>query len=136
MSDGKPCSDRFAKPRVLVVDDVEDNRELYATYFDHLGFRTEQACDGEDALAKIDADVPDVVIMDLSMPNLDGWATTRRIKQDPRTSHILVIVVTGHTTASNIAAAREAGADEVCAKPCVPRDLLARIRRGLAMAAE
>lgn len=144
MADGKPCSVRRApestgrlprvsaertKCRVLVVDDVEDNRDLYATYFDHLGFHTEQACNGEEALAKIAESTPDVVIMDLSMPKLDGCDATRMIKANPRTSHVHVIVVTGHTTAANIAAAREAGADEVCAKPCVPRELLDLVQR-------
>ncbi|MDF2693569.1 MAG: response regulator [Labilithrix sp.] len=117
--------------RVLVVDDVEDNRDLYATYFEHLGFLAEQACDGEEALAKIAESIPDVVIMDLSMPRLDGWEATRMIKADPRTRQVVVVVVTGNTTSANLEAAHAAGADEVCAKPCIPRDLLAVVRRRL-----
>lgn len=125
-------SRRRVEPRsVLVVDDVEDNRDLYATYFEHWGFDAEQACDGEEALAKIAKQPPDVVIMDLSMPKLDGWEATRLIKSNPRTTHVLVVVVTGNTTPANLEAARAAGADEVCAKPCLPRDLLDCVRRRL-----
>lgn len=116
---------------MLVVDDVEDNRDLYATYFEHWGFEAEQACDGEEALAMIAKRTPDVVIMDLSMPKLDGWEATRLIKSNPRTTHVLVVVVTGNTTPANLEAARAAGADEVFAKPCLPRDLLDRVHRRL-----
>lgn len=120
------------RPFVLVVDDVEDNRDLYATYFEHSGFRTAQATDGEEALAKIAKEPPDVVIMDLSMPNLDGWEATRLIKSNPRTRHMVVIVVTGNATDANLTAARAAGADDVCTKPCLPRVLLARVEEHLA----
>ena len=118
--------------RVLVVDDVEDNRDLYATYFEHCGYRTDQASDGEDALAKIARNVPDVVVMDLSMPKLDGWEATRLIKSNPRTTHVIVIVVTGNSMEANMAAARAAGADDVFTKPCLPKDLLATVERHLA----
>ena len=123
------------RERVLVVDDVEDNRDLYATYFEHWGFDTDQACDGEEALAKVTKEPPDVVIMDLSMPNLDGWEATRLIKSNPRTTHVIVIVVTGNSTERNMASARAAGANEVCSKPCLPKDLLARVEQHLAVRA-
>ena len=116
---------------VLVVDDVEDNRDLYATYFEHSGYRTAQASDGEQALALIAREAPDVVIMDLSMPTLDGWEATRLIKSNPRTRHVVVVVVTGNATEANMAAARSAGADDVCTKPCLPRELLAVVEREL-----
>lgn len=122
-----------SRGRILVVDDVEDNRDLYATYFEHWGFETEQACDGEDALAKITKSPPDVVIMDLSMPNLDGWEATRLVKSNPRTTRVIVIVVTGTAMRGNLEAARAAGADEVCSKPCLPKELLARVEHHLAM---
>ena len=121
-----------ARGRLLVVDDIEDNRDLYATYFEHWGFHADQACDGEEALAKIAKDPPDVVIMDLSMPNVDGWEATRLVKSNPRTTHVIVIVVTGNATEANMAAARAAGADDVCTKPCLPKELLARVERHLA----
>ena len=124
-----------SRGRVLVVDDVEDNRDLYATYLEHWGFETDQASDGEEALAKITKAPPDVVIMDLSMPHLDGWEATRLIKSNPRTTHVIVIVVTGTATDGKLEAARAAGADDVCSKPCLPRELLVRVERHLAMRA-
>jgi two-component system cell cycle response regulator DivK len=119
------------KPSVLIVDDVDDNRDLYASYFEHVGFDTDQASDGEQALEKIEATLPDVVIMDLSMPFLDGWEATRLIRSNPRTRHLLVIVVTGHTTKESIAAAHAAGADAVCTKPCMPGELVALVQARL-----
>ncbi|MBX3208572.1 MAG: response regulator [Labilithrix sp.] len=129
----RSAEDRVAAS-VLIVDDVEDNRDLYATYFEHSGFDADQACDGEEALAKIAKAPPDVVIMDLSMPKLDGWEATRLIKSNPRTTHVIVIVVTGNSTPANVEAARAAGADDVCTKPCLPRDLLECVRRRLEQA--
>lgn len=125
-----PPSDR--RPFVLVVDDVADNRELYATFLEYAGFRAEQASDGEEALSKIARDPPDVVLMDLSMPNLDGWEATRRIKSNPRTKGIIVLVVTGFAMRNDLDRARAAGADDVCTKPCLPKDLVARVEALLA----
>ncbi|HVH46937.1 MAG TPA: response regulator [Labilithrix sp.] len=110
--------------RVLVVDDVEDNRDLYATYFEHWGFIADQACDGEEALAKIAKRAPDVVIIDLTMPNMDGWEATRLIKSNPRTAHVIVVVVTAAASTTHLDRARAAGADEICMKPCLPKALL------------
>ena len=129
---GRGTAQGGARVRVLVVDDLEDNRDLYATYFEHWGFETDQAADGEEALAKIAKVPPDVVIMDLSMPNVDGWEATRLIKSNPRTSHVIVAVVTGNTTTENVAAAYAAGADAVFSKPCWPKDLLYSVEHHLA----
>ena len=117
-----------APPFVLVVDDVEDNRELYGVYFTFAGFRVAQAADGEEALARVAKEKPDLVIMDLSMPRMDGWEATRLIKSNPRTKSVIVIVVTGHATPHDLDRAKAAGADEVLTKPCVPEALLARAR--------
>lgn len=117
---------------VLVVDDVEDNRELYATFFEYAGYRVDQAADGEEALSKIARDQPDVVLMDLSMPTLDGWEATRLIKSNPRTNAIIVLVVTGFAMRNDLDRARAAGADDVCTKPCLPKDLVARVESLLA----
>jgi two-component system, cell cycle response regulator DivK len=117
---------------VLVVDDVEDNREIYTICFEWAGFRVAQAADGEEALGKIAADVPSLVIMDLAMPRLDGWEATRRIKSSPQTRETIVIVVTGNTTTDGLRRAKAFGADEICVKPCNPRDLLDTARRLLA----
>jgi two-component system, cell cycle response regulator DivK len=114
---------------VLVADDTEDNRDLYATYLEYAGYRVAQAEDGEKAVAFVAASKPDVVIMDLSMPRLDGWEATRLIKSNPATKDVVVIVITGNSTPRSLAAARAAGADDVCTKPCTPDEVVALIRK-------
>lgn len=112
---------------MLVVDDIEDNRELYGSYFEAMGYRVVHAVDGVEALEVVARDAPDVVLMDLAMPRLDGWEATTRIKSNPRTKHVVVVVITGFATRDELARARAAGADEVCVKPCTPKDVLARV---------
>jgi CheY-like chemotaxis protein len=116
---------------VLIVDDFEDNREMYASYFEAMGYRVVQASDGEEALNVIAREPPDVVVMDLSMPRLDGWEATRLIKSNPRTAKIIVVVVTGFSTRNDLARARAAGANEVCTKPCTPSELLSKVEAHL-----
>jgi two-component system cell cycle response regulator DivK len=115
-------------PLVLVVDDFADNRELYAATFADAGYEVEEAENGQEALDFIERRRPAAVVMDLSMPVLDGWETTRRIKADATTAGIVVIAVTGHATHFGLQRAKEAGADVVVAKPCLPQDLLAVLR--------
>lgn len=114
-------------PLALVVDDVEDNRQLYAKYLASSGFRVDGADSGEAALASVAHEKPDVIVMDLAMPGMDGWETTRRIKTNVHTQDIVILVVTGQDTPCSLLRAREAGADDVCIKPCLPQDLLSRI---------
>jgi CheY-like chemotaxis protein len=116
---------------VLIVDDFEDNRDMYASYFEAMGYRVMQASNGEEALGIIAREPPDVVVMDLSMPRLDGWEATRLIKSNPRTQNIVVIVVTGFSGRDDLARARAAGANEVCTKPCTPNELLSKIEARL-----
>lgn len=116
------------RPLVLVVDDFADNRELYAATFAGAGYDVEEAENGQEALDFIGRRHPAVVVMDLSMPVLDGWEATKRIQADPATADIVVIAVTGHATNLGLQLARDSGADAVVAKPCLPRDLLALLR--------
>jgi CheY-like chemotaxis protein len=118
--------------RVLLVDDNVDNLDLYNLYLTHEGFETYEARDGHEAIARARALKPAVIIMDLTMPGLDGWEATRQIKADPDLRGIWVIVLTGHAldTDSEIAA-RAAGCDEYLRKPLLPEDLAAKIRRVL-----
>ena len=110
---------------VLIVDDFDDNRQMYAEFLTLAGFRTHQAVDGAEALQKAQDLQPDVVVMDLSLPVLDGWEATRRLKADPRTRHIAVLALTGHAFEGELeGGAREAGCDAFLAKPCLPEDLL------------
>src|SRR4051812_10784055 len=80
-------------PLVLVVDDLEDNRDIYGTYFEYAGFRVARAEDGEQALAKVTVEKPDLIVMDLCMPQMDGWEATRMLKSNPRTKGIVIVVV-------------------------------------------
>lgn len=121
--------DRSAAPLVLVVDDVDDNRDLYTEYLKHEGLRVAEACDGQEALERIAEEEPDVVIMDLGMPRMDGWEATRLIKANPRTKHIPVLVLTGFATQLDLDRALAAGANALATKPFTPRDLLARVRK-------
>jgi CheY-like chemotaxis protein len=103
--------------RVLVVEDFADNRDLLTEYLTFRGFAVTAAADGEAALRSAREDLPDVILMDLRMPGLDGWQTTRRLKADPSTSNVPVIAVTAHALKREVESARDAGCDAVVAKP-------------------
>jgi CheY-like chemotaxis protein len=113
---------------VLLVDDFPDNREMYAQYLTFKGYRVAEAGDGHDALAKAGALRPDVIVMDLSMPTLDGVAATRHLKMDPGTRHIPIIMLTGYPFQAIQRGALEAGVDVFLTKPCLPEDLESHIR--------
>jgi CheY-like chemotaxis protein len=116
-------------PLVLIVDDVADNRTIYVLFLKFSGFRIAEADNGEEALRQAKQLLPDVIVMDLSLPVMDGWEATRRLKRDPRTQGIPVIVLTGHALPEHAEAARQAGCDLVVTKPCLPEQLLEVIRR-------
>lgn len=115
-------------PLVLVVDDSDDNRAMYAEFLAHSGYRVAEAADGRQAVARARELLPDVVVMDLSLPVMDGRAATRELKDDHRTRDIPVIALTGHARAVSSREAGEAGYDEFLAKPCLPGALLAMVR--------
>lgn len=120
-----------ASPLVLVVDDVEDNRDLYAQYLRFAGYRVEQAASGFEALIKVPALQPDLIVMDLSMPGMDGCETTRRLKADPASRRTPIIALTGHSADHSKTEAMEAGCAGYLTKPCLPEDLVAVIARVL-----
>jgi CheY-like chemotaxis protein len=115
-------------PLILLVDDYPDNRDIYAQFLVHAGARVEEAEDGHQALEKAFALGPDVIVMDLALPGLDGWEATRRLKHDPRTQAIPIIALTGHALAGHSQGATEAGCDVFLTKPCLPERLLEEIR--------
>ena len=119
------------EPLVLVVDDFQDNREMYAEYLAFSGFRVIQAANGKEALDQAFANRPDIIIMDLSLPVMDGWEATRRLKADQRTKAIPVVALTGHAMQGHSKGAMEAGCDSFVAKPCLPDQLVAEIRKML-----
>jgi CheY-like chemotaxis protein len=122
---------RARPPLVLIVDDFQDNREMYAEYLSYSGYRVEEAEDGHEALDKAFKLLPQLILMDLSLPGLDGWEATRRLKGDARTKQIPVIALTGHALAGHSQGAREAGCDAFLTKPCLPDALLAEVKRWL-----
>ncbi len=120
-------------PLVLVVEDYPDAREMYCEYLRFSGFRVAEARNGEEALEKAFTLLPDVVLMDLALPLMDGWEATRRLKSDRRTADILVVALTGHALAGHAEGARRAGCDAFVTKPCLPDDLVDEIRRLLSV---
>jgi two-component system cell cycle response regulator DivK len=118
-------------PLVLIVDDFPDNRQMYAEFLAFSGLRVAEAANGHEALEQATALMPDLIVMDLSLPGMDGWEATRRLKEDPRTKNILVMALTGHALAGHSKGAIEAGCDAFVTKPCLPDRLLEEIQRML-----
>ena len=115
------------EPSVLVVDDYADSRQMYAELLAYAGYRVAEARDGAEAIAVAQRVLPDLIVMDLSLPVIDGWEATRRLKGDDLTRHIPVLALTGHAperVAGHSEDAREAGCDAFLAKPCSPDRLL------------
>src|SRR5207237_9580854 len=120
------------KPPMLLVEEQLELRAMYAQQLELSGFDVIQASNGADALAHSTAHVPDLVLMDLSLPVLDGWEATRRLKSDARTAHIPVVALTAHDESGELQRATDAGCDWFVPKPCPPNDLIEEVRRVLA----
>jgi CheY-like chemotaxis protein len=118
-------------PLILVVDDYQDAREMYAEYLQFSGFRVAEAKTGNEAIEKAFELRPALILMDLSLPGMDGWEATRLLKSDERTRHIPVVALTGHALAGASEGARKAGCDSFVTKPCLPDDLVVEVRRML-----
>jgi CheY-like chemotaxis protein len=118
-------------PLILVVDDYQDAREMYAEYLQFSGFRVAEARNGNEAVAQAFSLRPDLILMDLSLPGMDGWEATRLLKADDRTKHIPVVALTGHALAGASEGAKRAGCDSFVTKPCLPDDLVVEVRRML-----
>jgi len=121
-------------PLILVVDDYQDAREMYAEYLQFSGFRVAEAKNGNEAVDQAFALKPDLILMDLSLPGMDGWEATRRLKADEATKHIPIVALTGHALAGASEGARKAGCDSFVTKPCLPDDLVVEVRRMLSTA--
>jgi len=129
-SGAQPASASSAQgPLVLIVDDVQDNRTIYVLSLKFSGYRVAEAENGEEALRQAEQLLPDIIVMDLSLPVMDGWEATRRLRGNPRTKSIPVIVLTGHALPEHAEAARQAGCDLVITKPCLPEQLEDAIQR-------
>jgi two-component system, cell cycle response regulator DivK len=116
---------------VMVVDDHDDSRELYLEYLRRSGVRAVGAEDGLDALTKARRLRPALVVMDLAMPGLDGFAATRILKRDEDTRHVSIIALTGHCERHFRDLAFAAGVERFVLKPCLPEDLLSHVNEVL-----
>lgn len=119
------------RPLILLVEDQADLRRLYAEQLSLSGFDVSEAGDGLTAVVQALEHVPDVVLMDLSLPGIDGWEATRRIKADSRTATIPVIALTAYDGAGELERATRAGCEWFVPKPCPPAALIAEIKRVL-----
>jgi len=117
--------------RVLVVDDQEDNRRILRDLLDTVGYAVIEAEDGEQAVALAREQVPDLILMDIQLPVMDGYEATRRIKAEPALKAIPVIAVTSYALSGDDEKAFEAGCDAYVTKPFSPRALLAKVREHL-----
>jgi CheY-like chemotaxis protein len=122
-----------ARPLVLIVEDQSELRQLYAEQLVLSGFDVIQAGDGAEAVSTTTAQTPDVVLMDLSLPIVDGWEATRRLKADERTSHIPIVALTAHDGSGELQRATRAGCDWFVPKPCPPAALVVEVRRVLSL---
>jgi two-component system, cell cycle response regulator DivK len=121
-----------SRPLILIVEDQADLRQLYAEQLAISGFDVIQAANGADAIEHTTSQTPDVVLMDLSLPIVDGWEATRRLKSDLRTAHIPVVALTAHDGSGELQRATRAGCDWFVPKPCPPDALITEVRRVLA----
>ena len=104
---------------------------MYAEYLQLHGFRVVEAVNGEEAVARTKELLPALIVMDLSLPVMDGLEATRRLKADPATAKVKVIALTGHGESAHLKKALDSGCDDFVAKPCLPSDLLAKVREHL-----
>ena len=118
--------------RILFVDDNAAAREGYCTYLANHGFDVMPAASGEEALTLAMLTPPDVIVLDLGLPDVDGWDVARRLKLDPATAQIPIIAFTAATLPHERASALRAGCDRYLAKPCSPAELVEAIQRSLA----
>ncbi len=117
--------------RILVIEDHEDNRRILRDLLTSAGFEPIEAVTGEDGVALAETHRPDLILMDIQLPGLDGYEATRRIKANPALRQIPVIAVTSYALSGDEVKAKEAGCDAYVAKPFSPRALLAKIREYL-----
>jgi two-component system, cell cycle response regulator DivK len=117
------------KRLVLIVDDFADDREMYSCLLSLHGFQVAVACDGEEALQKAADLLPDVIIMDLSLPGVGGWEAIRRLRAGQRTQQVPILIL----TARSFVSPQAVGADGCLTKPCQPNELLAEINRVLTL---
>jgi len=128
MTGEKVSEDKNKTPVVLVVDDNEENLELLQAYLEDIDCQTTPAYDGIEALEIVSKNNPDLILLDIMMPKMSGFEVCRRIKSDPKTSDIPVIMVTALSEFGDIEQAIDAGADDFLSKPINKLELLTRVK--------
>lgn len=119
-------------PTVLIVEDNEDNRIVYSTMLRHFGFAVDEAENGAEGIHKARTTLPDVILMDIAIPLVDGWEAVQRLKKDPSTAHIPIVALTAHAMPADRERAIQVGCDGYLAKPCEPRVVVDEVKRILA----
>jgi CheY-like chemotaxis protein len=114
---------------LLLVEDNEDNRIIYSTVLRHLGYTVIEALDGVQAIALARSELPDLILMDISIPEVDGWEATRILRADPATRDIPIVALTAHALADDRERATAVGFTSYLAKPVEPRTVAAEVRR-------
>ncbi len=114
--------------QILIIEDQEDNRRIMTDMLNAAGFEVIEAVNGEDGVSMAEANVPDLILMDIQLPVIDGYEATRRIKAQPALGAIPIIAVTSYALSGDDKKAFEAGCDAYLAKPFSPRELLAKVR--------
>jgi two-component system cell cycle response regulator DivK len=129
--DGGTTGGNVMTKHILVVEDQEDNRQILRDLLANAGYRLTEAENGEQALAAVEQQQPDLILMDIQLPVLDGYEATRRIKANPSLRAIPIIAVTSYALSGDEDKARAAGCDDFVPKPYSPRQLLIKIREYL-----
>lgn len=117
------------KKTVLLVEDNEDNLVVYRTILEHVGYVVIEARDGEEGISRAHEAQPDIILMDISIPKLDGWQATERLKGDGNTAEIPIIALTAHALEEDRAKAMRAGCDGYLAKPVEPRRVVQEVEK-------
>lgn len=120
---------------ILLVEDHEDNRKIYRTILEHFGFNVLLASDGEEGIRVAESGSPDLILLDIDIPVLDGLEVARQLKAAPATARIPIVALTAYSQPEDRERAAEAGFDGYLAKPVSPRRVLAEVRRFLAASA-
>ena len=121
----------MSEPRktVLLVEDNEDNLVVYRTILEHVGYEVLEARDGEEGVSRARQERPDIILMDISIPKMDGWEATVRLKEDGETSGIPIVALTAHALEEDRAKAMRAGCDGYLAKPVEPRRVVQEVEK-------
>ena len=119
------------KQTILVIEDQEDNRRIFRDLLTSAGYDVIEAVNGVEGVSAAETHNPDLILMDIQLPGIDGYEATRRIKANPNLQKIPIIVVTSYALSGDDVKAFEAGCDAYVSKPFIPRELLAKIREYL-----